>query len=37
MYLGHSPTQFHVVFDVVFSTVPYMRTSELPLNWADLV
>jgi hypothetical protein len=34
---GHISPQFHVVFDDLFTTVPYMKKSELPPNWAELV
>ena len=33
----HVSPQYHVVFDDEFSTVPYMRKSEMPPNWTDLV
>jgi hypothetical protein len=34
---GHVLPQYHVVFDDLFTTVPFMEKSEVPLNWADLV
>ncbi len=34
---GHVSPQFHVVFDDLFTTVPYMKKSEVPPNWAELV
>ena len=33
----HVSPQYHVVFDDDFSTVPYMRKSEMPPNWLELV
>jgi hypothetical protein len=36
-FTGHISPQFHVVFDVLFSTVSYMEKSEVPPNWADLI
>jgi len=33
----HVSPQYHVVFDDDFSTVPYMRKSEMPPNWTELV
>ncbi len=34
---GHVSPQFHVVNDDDFTTVPYLRTAEVPLHWAQLV
>ena len=34
---GHVSPQFHVVFDDLFTTVPFMNKSQVPPNWADLV
>jgi hypothetical protein len=34
---GHVLPQFHVVFDDLFTMVPYMNKNEIPPNWADLV
>jgi hypothetical protein len=34
---GHVSPQFHVVFDNLFTTVSYMKKSEVPPNWAELV
>ena len=34
---GHFSTNFHVVFDDEFSTVPFMREGKIPPNWTDLV
>ena len=34
---GHVSPQFHIVFDDLFTTVPFMNKSMLPLNWAELV
>ena len=34
---GHISPQFHVVFDDDFTTVPYLRTSQIPPFWAELV
>ena len=34
---GRVITQYHVVFDDDFSTVPYMESGTLPPNWEDLV
>ena len=33
----HVSPQFHCVFDDDFSTVPYMRKSEMSPNWTELV
>ena len=33
----HVSPQFYVVFGDDFSTVPYMRKSEMPHNWTELV
>ena len=33
----HVSPQYHVVFDDNFSTVPYMRTGEIPDHWSTLV
>ena len=30
-------SQFHVVFDDDFTTVPYLCTGTVPPHWADLV
>ncbi len=35
--MGHVSPQFHVVFDELLTTVPYMKKSEIPPNWAKLV
>jgi hypothetical protein len=34
---GHISPQFHVVYNYDFTTVPYLRTMTVPLNWAALV
>ena len=34
---GHVLPQFHVVYDDDFMTVPYLRTTTVPLHWAALV
>ncbi len=34
---GHVSPQFHVVFDDLFTTVPFTKNSEVPPNWAELV
>ena len=34
---GRVSPQFHVVFDEMFSTAPYMNTGKIPPNWHDLV
>ena len=34
---GHILPQFHIVFDDLFTTVPFMNKSQLPPNWAELV
>ncbi len=34
---GHVSPQFYVVFDDVFTTVPYLCTATVPPHWADLV
>jgi hypothetical protein len=34
---GHVLPQFHVVFDDLFTTVPYMNKNKIPPNWAYLV
>ena len=34
---GHVTSQFNVVFDDEFSTVPFMREGIIPPNWTDLV
>ncbi len=34
---GHVSPQFHVVFDNDFTTVPYLRSSQVPPFWTDLV
>jgi hypothetical protein len=34
---GHILPQFHVVFDDLFTMVPYMNKNKIPPNWADLV
>ena len=34
---GHVSPQFHIVFDDLFTTVPFMNKSQVPPNWADLV
>ncbi len=35
--MGHVSPQYHVVFDDLFTTVPFMEKSKIPPNWADLV
>ena len=34
---GHVSPQFHVVYDEDFTTVPYLRTGQVPPHWAKLV
>ncbi len=34
---GQVSPQFCVVFDDLFTTLPYMKKSEVPPNWAELV
>ncbi len=34
---GHISPQFHIVYDDVFTTVPYLCTAAVPLHWAALV
>ena len=34
---GHVSPQFHVIFDDLFTTVPFMNKSQLPPNWDELV
>ena len=34
---GQVSPQFHVVFDDLFTTVAYMKKSEVPPNWTELV
>jgi hypothetical protein len=34
---GHVSPQYHVVFNDLFTTVPFMEKSKVPPNWADLV
>ncbi len=34
---GHVSPQFHLVFDDLFTTVPFMKKSEVPPNWAEVV
>ena len=34
---GRVSTQYHVVFDDDFTTVPYMEAGILPPNWEDIV
>jgi hypothetical protein len=34
---GHVSPQFYVVFDDLFTTVAYMKKSEVPPNWTKLV
>ena len=34
---GHISPQFHVIFDDDFTTVPSLRTSQVPPFWAELV
>jgi hypothetical protein len=29
---GHVSLQFHVIFDDIFTTVPYLRTTTIPPN-----
>jgi len=36
-HTGHVSPQFHVVYDDDFTTVPYLRSAEVPLHWAKLV
>jgi hypothetical protein len=33
---SHVLPQYHVVFDDLFTTAPFMEKSEVPPNWADL-
>ena len=33
----HVSPQFHVTYDDLFSTVPYLALSDVPPNWAKLV
>ena len=33
----HVSPQYHLIFDDTFSTVPYMRSGEVPPNWSELV
>ena len=34
---GHVLPQFHIVFDDLFTMVPFMNKSQLPPNWAEIV
>eukprot|EP00957_Ditylum_brightwellii_P018425 1386382-Ditylum_brightwellii.AAC.1 len=34
---GHVSSQYHLVFDDGFTTVPYIDSAETPPNWATLV
>ena len=34
---GHVSPQFHVVYDDDFMAVPYLRSANVPLHWAQLV
>ena len=34
---GHVSPQYHVVFDDLFTTVSFMKKSEVPPHWSDLV
>ena len=34
---GHVSPQFHVVYDDDFTTVPYLRSIDVPPHWAQLV
>ncbi len=34
---GHVSPQFHVVYDDDYTTVPYLRSAEVPPHWAKLV
>jgi hypothetical protein len=34
---GHVSSQFHVIFDNYYTTVPYLCTATIPPYWADLV
>ena len=34
---GHASPKFHIVFDYLFTTVPFMNKIQLPPNWAELV
>ena len=34
---GHVLPQFHIVFDDLFTTILFMKKSQLPPNWAEPV
>ena len=34
---GHVCPKIHVVYDDIFTTVPYLRTAAVPPHWAELV
>ena len=34
---GHVSTKFHIVFDYLFTTVPFMNKIQIPPNWAESV
>jgi hypothetical protein len=34
---GHVSSQYHVVFDDDFTTVPYMEAGTIPPHWSDLL
>ena len=34
---GHVLQQFHIDFDDLFTTAPFMNKRQLPPNWAELV
>jgi hypothetical protein len=34
---GHVSPQFHVVYDNDFTTVPYLRSADVPPHWTQLV
>ena len=36
-HTGHVSPQFHVVYDNDFTTVPYLRSVDVPPHWAKLV
>ena len=34
---GHVSNQFHIIFDDLFTIVPFMKKIQIPPNWAELV
>jgi hypothetical protein len=36
-WIGHVSPQFHVVFDDLFTTVPFMEKNEVPPHWAQSI